>query len=300
MAVAQGGRLAGGIQCQEAARRGGRALWQQGIQLHQIIRLCRLHTQHFQLFAQHQPAAGILHLKAFHRRLYPDDHGAGGLAGDDCHIQVRHLRQQLVRFFFGGKTVQVIPHLNAGCIDQLLFGINAGIGGGGAVRIFHPEIRHLEQQVDGKHNADHQHCQNAQHPDDGLAAADSQLFRAGNAALHLWRAGTVPRLLGVLLGAGALLLLFGRLAFGGLFCGTLAAALWPLLAARRAAAALRRGAFGVAMAGLTLAGRYTLFLVSAALIAVHGVYLLSVFQLLFAAGLFRQVTFRSPVPAALR
>jgi hypothetical protein len=54
------------------------------------------------------------------------------------------------------------------------------------------------------------------------------------------------------------------------------------------------------MAGLTLAGRYTFFLVSAALIAVHGVYLLSVFQLLFAAGLFRQVTFRSPVPAALR
>jgi len=87
-------------------------------------------------------------------------------------------------------------------------------------------------------------------------------FRAGNAALHLWRAGTVPRLLGVLLGAGALLLMFGRLAFG-LFCGTLAAALWPLLAARRAAAALRRGAFGVAMAGLTLAGRYTFFQVSA-------------------------------------
>ena len=56
----------------------------------------------------------------------------------------------------------------------------------------------------------------------------------------------------------------------------------------------------VAMAGLTLAGRYTFFLVSAALIAVHGVYLLSVFQLLFAAGLFRQVTFHSPVPAALR
>ena len=70
---------------------------------------------------------------------------------------------QLLRFFGGRKAEQVRVFLNVQCGNDLVLGINAGVGGGGAVEVFDTEDGHLKQQIDRYKRADGQYCQYRQY-----------------------------------------------------------------------------------------------------------------------------------------
>ena len=172
---------------------------QLGIRLHpsiqedQALRSGCLRTKHLETVAEHQPTAGGLQGKAFDGGLHLDDHRAGHLDIHLHHIQIGQLRLQLFRFFPGGKAKQIIPCLHSQQINNLLFGIDAGIGRGGAVGILDAEIGNLEQQVDGQYHARRQHTQKAQDSHNLAPAADTHFLHLRHPARRSGRPLAVTR-----------------------------------------------------------------------------------------------------------
>ena len=185
------------------AHRRREAVRQGDAQQRKAIRLACIGAQDFEGIAQHHPAAGIRTGKPFLRGLHLDDDGGGQLNIHLHLFQIRELLGQLLRFLGSGEAEQIGVCLHAQRGQQLLLRVNAGVCRGGAVHIFHPENRDLEQQVDRHKRADRQHRQHAQNPECAAAVAAADDFRLGDTALLLGRAGAVTGLLRVNLLAGA-------------------------------------------------------------------------------------------------
>ena len=197
--VASGG---GVLQDQVAARGLGTSGVNGCIQQDQPVRLFSRGAQDLQAIAQHQPSGGGIHRKPLGSRLYLDHHRVGQLARHLHHIQIGQLLLQQPGFLSGRETEDVVPLLNAQQVKDLLLGIDAGIGGCGAVQVFHPETGDLEQQEHRERHAQEHQQRHDQHALDPPAAADAHLFHLGDPALVPRRTGAVGGLLRIVIRPG--------------------------------------------------------------------------------------------------
>ena len=149
---------------------GAEIVRQFGVEQDQALGLGDLQPQDAQRIAEDHPPAGVHAGKSLGSGGQPHHHGGGHLDGHFHLVQIRELRLQFFGLFGGGEAEKVGVFLDIQRRDDLILGINAGVGGGTVVKVLDPEDGHLEQQVDRHERADGQHGQHSQHPQKAAAA----------------------------------------------------------------------------------------------------------------------------------
>ena len=243
----------------------------------EVRRLGQLHPQDLQGVAQDEPSPRIHAGESLSGRTHLEHHGAGQLDIHLHRVKIRELRLQLPGLFLGRKTKQIAVLLDPQRGDDLILGIDAGIGRCAAVEVFHPEGRHFEQQVHRYNAPQHQYRQYGQQPQRAAAVAAAQDLGLGDPPLpaHARAARYVPRFLRVELRLRTFLRPCGA---GGRRRRLLRTGAPVLRAGRRPG----RGAFlqahaaaQAALCGRARKGAAPGFLLAASLVAIHGRWLLS-------------------------
>ena len=117
----------------------GKICGQRDGEQNQAVGLVDVGAQDLEGIAQHHPAAGIHTGESLHGGLHLDHDSSRHLDLNLHLLKVRKLLGQLAGLFNGGEAEKIRVLLDIQRVDKLVRGVDAGVGGGGAVEVFDPE-----------------------------------------------------------------------------------------------------------------------------------------------------------------